>query len=122
MDVVDLDDLPADGLAVGHLRLADVGLDLELAAHPVDQDVEVELAHAADDGLAGLRVEPDPEGRVLLGELPDSDGQLPWSPLVFGSMANVDDRLREGHRLEDHRCAMSHSVSPVVVSFRPIIA
>jgi hypothetical protein len=34
-------------LAVGDLRLADVGLDLELAPHPVDQDVEVELAHAS---------------------------------------------------------------------------
>ena len=39
---------------VGDLRLADVGLDLELALHAVDEDVEVELAHAADDGLAGL--------------------------------------------------------------------
>src|SRR5690606_41195598 len=37
----------ADGLPVGDLRLADVRLDLELAAHAVDEHVEVELAHPA---------------------------------------------------------------------------
>ena len=36
----------ADRLAVGDLRLADVGGDLELADHPVDEHVEVQLAHA----------------------------------------------------------------------------
>ena len=40
-------DLGADGFAVGHLRLADVGFDLELAPHAVDDDFEVQLAHAA---------------------------------------------------------------------------
>src|SRR3546814_8143406 len=28
----------ADGLAIGHLRLADIGLDVELALHAVNQD------------------------------------------------------------------------------------
>jgi hypothetical protein len=42
----------ADGLAVGHLRLADVGFDAELALHAVDDDFQVQLAHARDDGLA----------------------------------------------------------------------
>ena len=42
--VVDLVDLAADRLAIRHLRLADVGLDPELAAHPVDQDVECETS------------------------------------------------------------------------------
>src|SRR5690606_7755053 len=37
--VVVLLDRLADGLAVGDLRLADVRLDLELALHPVDEDV-----------------------------------------------------------------------------------
>src|SRR5690606_5425856 len=51
--VLDLLDLAADGLAVGHLGLADVGLDLELFAHAVDEHLEVQLAHAGDDGLPG---------------------------------------------------------------------
>src|SRR3546814_17463426 len=44
----------AVGLAVGDLRLADIGLDVELAPPAVDEDVQVQLPHAGDDGLAGL--------------------------------------------------------------------
>src|SRR3546814_8232916 len=44
-----LDDRLGDGLAVRHLRLADGGVDLELAQHAVDDDLEVQLAHAGDD-------------------------------------------------------------------------
>src|SRR5689334_13176204 len=56
---------------VGHLRLADARLDAELALQAVDDDLEVQLAHAADDDLAGLLVGVDAERRVLghqLGE------------------------------------------------------
>src|SRR5688572_26349858 len=35
-----------EGLAVSHLRLADRGFDAELALHAVDDDLEVQLAHA----------------------------------------------------------------------------
>src|SRR5205814_9677631 len=38
-------DLFGDGLAVGDLRLADVGLDLVLAQYYFDDDVEVQVAH-----------------------------------------------------------------------------
>ena len=41
-----------DGLAIGDLRLAGGGLDLELALHAVADDVEVKLAHAGENGLA----------------------------------------------------------------------
>src|SRR5690606_29534316 len=51
--VVDLD-LAGEALAVRHLRGADVSLDLELALHAVDQDVEVKLTHPLDDRLAGF--------------------------------------------------------------------
>ena len=66
--LLDLLDGLGDRLAVGHLRLADVGLDAELAHHAVDQHLEVQLAHAADDRLAGLVVGVDLERRVLLGQ------------------------------------------------------
>src|SRR5690606_8020930 len=49
--LVFLIDRLANGLAVGDLRLADVRLDVELALHAVDDDLEVQLAHAGDDGL-----------------------------------------------------------------------
>ena len=45
--LLDLLDRVGDGLAVGDLRLADVRGDRELAHHPVDEHVEVQLAHAA---------------------------------------------------------------------------
>ena len=62
--------------AVGNLRLADVRLDLELTKQTVDDDLQVELAHAGDDGLAGFLVRGNAEGRILFGELLQSDAHL----------------------------------------------
>ena len=93
----------ADRLAVGDLRLADVGGDLELAHHAVDEHVEVQLAHAGDERLARLRVGLDAEGRVLLGQSLEGDGQLVLVGLGLGLDLDLDDRLGEGHRLEDDR-------------------
>ena len=45
-----------DRLAVGDLRPADVRVDLELAHEAVDDDLEVQLAHAGDERLPGLLV------------------------------------------------------------------
>src|SRR5262249_7051288 len=64
------------GLAVGNLRPADGGLDLELTLHAVDEHLEVQLAHAGDHGLAGLLVGPDVESRVLLGKTRERRGHL----------------------------------------------
>ena len=69
-------DLGADRLAVGDLRLADVRLDLELALHAVDDDLEVQLAHAGDDRLAGLLVGADAERRVFLREALQREAHL----------------------------------------------
>ena len=76
-----------DRLLVGDLRPADVGVDLELAQQAVDDDLQVELAHARDDRLAGLFVDGDAEGRILDGERSAPGPSLSWSALVFGSMA-----------------------------------
>src|SRR5215210_5811646 len=100
--VVALDGL-ADRLAVGHLRLADVRLDVELTPHAVDQDLQVQLAHAGDDRLTGLLVEADLERRVLLGQLLDGRAQLLLVALGLRLDGHRDDRGREGHRLQDHR-------------------
>src|SRR5262249_61611586 len=45
-----------DRLAIRHLRLADVRLDLELAQQPVDHDLEAQLAHPTDERLGRLLV------------------------------------------------------------------
>ena len=91
-----------DGLAVGDLRLAHVGGDLELAHHAVDEHVEVELAHARDEGLSRLLVVVDAEGGVLFGEPLQGHGQLVLVSLGLGLDGDLDDGLREDHRLEDH--------------------
>ena len=92
-----------DGLAVGDLGLADVGGDLELADHAVDEHVEVQLAHAGDQRLARLLVRLDAEGRVLLGEALERDAELVLVGLRARLDRHLDDRLGEGHRLEDDR-------------------
>src|SRR6478735_1849452 len=99
--VVVLEDGTTDRLAVGHLGLADVGLDLELALHAVDEDVEVQLAHAGDDRLAGVLVVVDLEGRVLGRELLDGRAELLLVALGLRLDGDLDDRVRERHRLED---------------------
>src|SRR5699024_1932104 len=93
----------ADGLTVGNLWVTDVGLNLELALHAVNEDVEVQLAHAADDGLAGLLVQVDGEGGVLFSELLDGDTQLLLVRLGLRLDGNLDNRIREVHRLQDDR-------------------
>ena len=100
---LDLLDRLADGLAVGHLGLAHVGVHDELAQHPVDEHLEVELAHARDDRLAGLLVGADPEGRVLLGQGEQGLAQLVLVGLGLGLDGHVDDRLGELERLEQDR-------------------
>src|SRR5213075_2698120 len=45
-----------DRLAIGNLGTPDVRVDLELALHAVDDDLEVQLAHSGDDGLASLLI------------------------------------------------------------------
>src|SRR6266568_2545946 len=94
-------DRPGDGLAVSHLRLADVRLHLELAEHAVHQDLEVELAHAAHDGLARLLVGADAEGGVLHLQALQGDAHLVLVALGLRLDGDEDHRLREDHPLQD---------------------
>ena len=91
-----------DGFLVGDLGLADVRLDLELAQQPVDDNLEVQLAHAGDDGLARLLVGIGLEGRVLLGELREGDGHLLLAGLGLRLYGDADNRLGELHVLEHY--------------------
>src|SRR3954469_15631697 len=102
----------ADGLAVGDLRAADVGLDVELAAHAVDQHLEVQLAHAGDLGLAGLLVRLHLERRVLLGQAAKGDRHLLLIGLRLRLDGDLDDGLGEVDRLElDRRVGRGQRVA-----------
>src|SRR5690606_21381795 len=102
----------ANGLAVGDLRLADVRLDLELALHAVDDDLEVQLAHARDDGLPRLLVGAHAERRIFPRELRKRDAHLLLVGLRLRLYGDGDDRLRALHLLErDHGLRMGGRVA-----------
>ena len=103
MRVLVLLDLLADGLTVGNHRVTHVGLDLEFATHTVDDDVEVQLAHTTNDGLAGLGIKLDGERRVLFRELLDGNAHLLLVSLRLRLDGDLDNGGGEGHRLEDDR-------------------
>ena len=90
---------------VRDLRLADGRLDAELALQPVDDDLEVQLAHAGDDDLTGLLVGLHVERRVFGHQLLKADAELFLVGLRLRLDRERDDRLREVHRLEDDRAA-----------------
>jgi hypothetical protein len=118
--VVDVDRL-REVFAIGHLRRADVGFDLELATHAVDEDVEVELAHALDDGLAGFVVGRNAERRIFGRETVERDAHLLLVGLGLRLHRQLDHRL--GNSIRSRMIGFSgHSVSPVVVSLRPASA
>ena len=92
-----------EGLAVGHLRLADRGFDAEFALHAVDDDLQVQLAHAGDDGLAGFLVGVHAERRVFLREAVQRHAHLFLVDLGLRLHRLRDHRLREHHLLERDR-------------------
>ena len=100
---VDLVDGSGDGLAIGDLRLPDVRIDVELAPEPVDDDVEVQLAHPRDDGLPGLFVETDDERRILVRQLAQTAAQLVLVGLGLRLNGDADHGGREADLLEHHR-------------------
>src|SRR6195952_324420 len=90
----------ADRLAVGHLRLADVGFHAEFALHAVDDDFQVELAHAGNDGLARFLVGAQAERRIFRGQAAEGDAHLFLVGLGLGLDGLRDHGLREHHALE----------------------
>ena len=63
----------------------------------------MQLAHAGDDRLSGLRIGEHAEGRILLGQLAERDAELVLVGLRLRLDRDVDHRVRELHALEDDR-------------------
>ena len=63
----------------------------------------MELAHAGDDGLAGLFVGANTERRVFVGQALERLAQLVRVVLGLGLDGDVDDGLGEDHPLENDR-------------------
>ncbi len=102
-----------DRLAEGDARLAGRALDVVLALHALYIDLEVELAHAGDDGLGrcvsrqraaehdstdllALPVDVDAERRILFLETVECAGEV-GCLLADGLQCQGDDRFRDEH-------------------------
>ena len=96
-------DARGDGFAVGNLWFADRDLDAMRALQDVDLDIQVQFAHAFQDGLATLFVGLDTEGRVFCNHLAQCNAELLGSTLVLRRDSNGDNRIREDHGLQGRR-------------------
>ncbi len=94
----------------------------ELPQHPVDQDFQVQLAHAADQRLAGLVIDAHAESGIFFGQPAEGVGQLVLVRLRFRLNRNGDHRLRNSMASSTTGAPGSHSVSPVEVCLTPTIA
>ncbi len=90
----------ADGLAIRHLWLADVGFHFVFTHHAVNDDFEMQFAHTADDGLSGIRIGSDFECRVFLGETAQRYAHFFLVALGLGFNRNRNHRLGELNGLE----------------------
>jgi hypothetical protein len=75
--------------------------DLELALQAVDDDLEVQLAHAGDDGLPRLFVGVGTERRVLVSELLQARAELVDVTLGARLDRDGDDRIGKHHLFQD---------------------
>src|SRR6185436_3008211 len=89
-----------NGLAVGNLRGPPIGLDLKLALQAVDDDFQVQFAHAGDDQLAGFLVGKTTERGVFFGQALQAFGHLIAVRLGLRLDRHADDGLREGRRFQ----------------------
>ena len=94
--------LLADSLLVSHLGSAHIGLHLELTEQTINNDLQMELAHASDDGLAGLLIGIGLEGGVLFRQLHQCQAHLLLTSLGLGLDGDTDHGLGEVHGLQDH--------------------
>src|SRR3546814_7707961 len=76
-------------------------LDLELALHAINENVEVKLAHALDDRLARFMVGRDAEAGIFGGQAVERDAHAFLVGLGLGFDRQFDDRFRsEEHTSE----------------------
>ena len=69
---------------VGYLGLTNGSLNLELTQQTVNDDLQMQLAHAGDDGLTSLIVGVGAEGGVFFSQLCQSDAHLFLTSLGLG--------------------------------------
>ncbi len=92
---------PADhGLPVRHLRAADRDLQTPVAAQLLHRHLQVQLAQARQQGLAGLRIGPHHQRRILLRQPGQRRGQPVGVLAEAGLDGHRDDRVGRGGRFQ----------------------
>ena len=91
----------ADGLTVSNLGSTHVCLDLKLTQQTVNNNLQMQLAHTSNDGLAGFFIGVGLEGRILFGQLCQRDAHLLVASLGLGLNCNANNGLGELHGLQN---------------------
>ena len=84
--------LGLDRLAIGNLRLLGVDLHLVAPLEPFAEHLQVQLAHAGDHQLLGLRVAVQLERGVFLDDLVQRAGELAFVAAALGRHGQADHR------------------------------
>ncbi len=79
--------LSTDCLFVGNLGPADMASTLNSRKSRSTNDLQMQLAHTCDDGLACFLIRPGFKGGILFGQLLQGQGIFSSPALVFGSIA-----------------------------------
>ena len=93
-----------DGFAVGHLRLTDGCIDLELTKHAIDKHLKMQFAHSGNHRLRGVFVGTNLEGGVFFREREQRLGHFVLIGLGLRLNCNVNNGLGEDEFFEYERC------------------
>mmetsp|Transcript_9993 Transcript_9993/g.40487 ORF Transcript_9993/g.40487 Transcript_9993/m.40487 type:complete len:403 (-) Transcript_9993:631-1839(-) len=92
-----------DRLAVGHLRPAHGHVHAEAGAQRFHRHLELQLAHAGEQGLAGVGVLPQAQRRVFAHEHAQALGEGRGAVLAAGFQRHIDHGLGHGDAFQQRR-------------------
>src|SRR5438046_8889230 len=91
-----------DGLTISDLGLANVRFHTEFALHAIDDDFQMQLAHACDNRLAGFLISRNIERRIFLCQATERDSQLVLIGARFWFHRNPNYRSRKFNRFKNN--------------------
>ena len=91
----------ADCFFISNLGLANSRFHLVLTEQTVDDDFQMELAHAGNNGLTGFIVRVGLEGGIFFSQLHQSHGHLVLTSAGLGLDGNLDHGIRENHGFQN---------------------
>ena len=92
-----------NGFLIGYLRSTNVCFNLEFAKQTVYDNVQMQFAHAGDNGLTSFLVCPGTEGRVFFCQLCQSDAHLFLTSLGLRFDCELNNRFWEFHGFQNDR-------------------